>query len=98
MFFHSDFLEDQKIFKDKRNNDNFKDYFLNVIEYKNPNFYGNGKTEGEGIEYKIIFISGKKYHNIKAHFSYSHFSYEGTKMMSVKVELIKPNGENWSCV
>jgi len=25
-----------------------------VIEYKNPNFYGNGKTEGEGRKVKRL--------------------------------------------
>jgi len=68
----------------------------NVIDHKGKvSYLKDLKYRNIGVvEYETLFISGKKYKNIKAHFSYSSFTLNDKKMTSINVKLLKGNGKN----
>ena len=45
-------------------------------------------------EYKALFISGRRYANIKAKFSYARITLNNIKMTVINVQLIRGNGKN----
>lgn len=68
----------------------------NVVDNKGRTRYLKDlKYKDVGVfEYETLFISGKKYKNIKAKFSYSSFILNDIKMTSINVKLLKGNGNN----
>ncbi len=93
--------DDQKFFSKI---ESYGDKYIIRAQYLKRNVIDNkGKTrylkdlkyrDIEVIEYETLFVSGKKYKNIKAKFSYASFTLNDIKMTSVNVKLLKGNGNS----
>jgi len=93
--------DDQKYFEriTKEN-----DFFITRVKHLNRKVIDNrGKSRNlvdlkyrkvGTVEYETIFVAGKKYKNVRAHFSYASILYNEQKLTVINIELRNGKGDN----